>query len=73
MRNEISLNFNEFENYFIVDSMPLKAAQLSRSSRSKETFYSEPNRGYCASQKMSYYGYKNMYFIQVEGTFKSLI
>ena len=61
IRNELSLKFNEFENCFIVDSMPLEVVKLSRSSRSKickETFYSAPNRGYCASQKMSYYGYK---------------
>jgi len=35
IRKELSLKFNEFENYFIVDSMPLEVAKLSRSSRSK--------------------------------------
>ena len=74
IRNELSLKFNEFENYFIVDSMPLEVAKLSRSSRSKickETFYSAPNRGYCASQRMSYYGYKIHAVCSVEGVFKS--
>ena len=35
IRQELSNKFNEFENYFIVDSMPLEVAKLSRSSRSK--------------------------------------
>jgi len=74
IRNELSTKFNEFENYFIVDSMPLEVAKLSRSSRSKickESFYSAPNRGYCASQQMSYYGYKIHAVCSVEGVFKS--
>lgn len=74
IRKELSLKFNEFENYFIVDSMPLEVAKLSRSSRSKickESFYSAPNKGYCASQKMTYYGYKIHAVCSVEGVFKS--
>ena len=74
IRNELSARFNEFENYFIVDSMPLEVAKLSRSSRSKickESFYSAPNKGYCASQKMHYYGYKIHAVCSVEGVFKS--
>lgn len=50
----MSEKFNEFENYYIVDSMPLEVTKLSRSYRSsicKETFYTSPDRGYCASQK----------------------
>jgi len=74
IRKELSLKFNEFENYFIVDSMPLEVVKLSRSSRSKickEFFYSAPNKGYCASQKMHYYGYKIHAVCSVEGIFKS--
>ncbi|HHH52110.1 MAG TPA: IS982 family transposase, partial [Bacteroidetes bacterium] len=74
IRKEFSLKFTEFENYFIVDSMPLEVAKLSRSSRSKickESFYSAPNKGYCASQKMHYYGYKIHAVCSVEGVFKS--
>lgn len=74
IRNELSKKFNEFENYFIVDSMPLEVTKLSRSSRSKickEAFYTAPNRGYCASQKMHYYGYKIHAVCSVEGVFKS--
>lgn len=74
IRKELSKKFNEFENYFVVDSMPLEVTKLSRSSRSKickESFYSAPNRGYCASQKMHYYGYKIHAVCSVEGVFKS--
>ena len=74
IRKELSAKFNEFENYFIVDSMPLEVTKLSRSSRSKicrESFHSSPNRGYCASQKMSYYGYKIHAVCSIEGVFKS--
>ncbi len=74
IRNELSFKFNEFENYFIVDSMPLEVTKLSRSSWSKickEEFDTAPNRGYCASQKMHYYGYKIHAVCSVEGVFKS--
>ena len=74
IRNELSAKFTEFENYYIVDSMPLEVVKLSRSSRSKvckEYFYSAPNKGYCASQKMSYYGYKIHAVCSIEGVFKS--
>ncbi len=74
IRNELSLKFNEYENYFIVDSMPLEVTKLSRSSRSricKEVFDTAPNRGYCASQKMHYYGYKIHAVCSVDGVFKS--
>ena len=74
IRQELSNKFNEFENYFIVDSMPLEVVKLSRSSRSKickEDFYSAPNKGYCASQKMHFYGYKLHAVCSIDGVFKS--
>ncbi|WBV52575.1 IS982 family transposase [Chryseobacterium gambrini] len=67
--------FNGSEKYFVVDSMPLEVCKLSRSSRSricKETDYALPNRGYCASQKMHYYGYKLHAVCSAEGVFQSL-
>jgi len=74
IRNELSNKFNEFENYFVVDSMPLEVVKLSRSNNSKickEEFYSAPNRGFCASQNMHYYGYKIHAVCSIEGVFKS--
>ncbi|NOQ92296.1 MAG: IS982 family transposase [Flavobacteriaceae bacterium] len=71
----LSEKFNEFEDYFVVDSMPLEACKLSRSLRSKickEDFYSAPDRGFCASQQMHFYGYKLHAVCSVQGVFKSL-
>lgn len=74
IRNELSKRFNEFENYFVVDSMPLEVVKLTRSKRSKickEEFYTSPNKGFCASQNMHYYGYKIHAICSIEGVFKS--
>ena len=52
---------NESENYFIVDSMPLEVCKISRSFRSKickDVDYAYPNKGFCASQNLHFYGYK---------------
>jgi len=74
IRKELSNKFTEFENYFVVDSMPLEVVKLSRSTRSKickEAFYSSPNKGLCASQNMHFYGYKIHAVCSIEGVFKS--
>jgi len=75
IRVSFSEKFNEFEEYFIVDSMPLEACKLSRSTRSKickESFYSSPDKGFCASQQMYFYGYKLHATCSVQGVFKSI-
>jgi hypothetical protein len=54
--------------------MPLEVVKLSRSTRSKickEEFYTSPNKGFCASQNMHYYGYKIHAVCSIEGVFKS--
>ena len=53
-RQKLTAHFNEFEDYFVVDSMPLEVCKLSISSRStmcKEVSYTSPNKGYCAAQR----------------------
>ena len=35
IRSKLASHFNEFEDFFIVDSMPLEVCKLSRSSRSR--------------------------------------
>ncbi|WP_185205232.1 IS982 family transposase [Chryseobacterium sp. C3] len=75
IRKLLAERFNGSEKYFVVDSMPLEVCKLSRSSWSgicKETDYALPNRGYCASQKMHYYGYKLHAVCSAEGVFQSL-
>lgn len=59
---------------FIVDSMPLEICKLSRSVRSsicKEDYTTAPNKGYCASQKSHYYGYKLHAVCTTSGVFTS--
>jgi len=75
IREQLSNFFNEFEDCFIVDSMPLEVCKLSRSGRSricKEQTYCTPDKGYCATQSTSYYGYKLHAVCSVKGVFKSL-
>jgi len=67
--------FNEFEDHFIVDSMPLEVCKLARSSRStvcREEEYSNPNKGYCASQQMHYYGYKLHAVCSINGVIENM-
>ena len=59
-------------NYYIVDSMPLEVCKLSRCNRSlicKENYETSPNKGYCATQKVNYYGYKLHAVCNVDGVF----
>ena len=75
MRQKLANYFNEHENYYLVDSMPLEVCKNSRASRSricKEQLHSSPDKGFCASQKMYYYGYKLHSICSVKGVFQSL-
>ena len=52
IRKKLVNHFHQFEDYFIIDSMPLEVCKLARASRSKicrESFENSSNRGYCAS------------------------
>ena len=75
IRKQLASEFNEFEDYFVVDSMPIEVCRNSRISRSKicrENTHSLPDKGYCASQKSYYYGYKLHGICSVSGVFQSL-
>lgn len=75
IRLSLASDFNEFEDYFIVDSMPLEVCKLSRSLHSKickENAYALPDKGYCTSQSSNYYGYKLHAVCSVNGLFKSI-
>jgi hypothetical protein len=75
IRLKLASFFNDFENYFVVDSMPLEVCKLSRSTRSKvckENISTIPNKGYCASQGSRYYGYKLHAICSVSGVFQSI-
>ncbi|MBR9861156.1 IS982 family transposase [bacterium] len=73
VRKALSNHFNEFEDYFVVDSMPLEVCKLSRSTRSKicrEHFNSAPDKGFCASQQMFFFGYKLHAICSARGVFQ---
>ena len=75
IRIKLASYFNEFEDFFIIDSMPLEVCKLSRSSRSKickDTAYAFPDKGYCAAQGTNYYGYKLHAVCSVNGVFQSI-
>lgn len=75
IRQELACSFNEFEDYFIVDSMPLEICRNARANRSsicKEQGYCYPDKGFCASQKFYYYGYKLHGICSVSGVFQSI-
>ena len=75
LRMKIAKSFNEFEKSFIIDSMPVEVCKLSRSSTSKickDVDYCYPNRGFCASQQMHFYGYKLHAVCSVNGVFQSI-
>lgn len=75
LRKKLAARLSAAENFFIVDSMPLEVCKLSRSQRSKickEADYAQPDKGYCASQKLYYYGYKLHAVCSTKGVFQSL-
>ena len=58
LRIKMAEKINEFENYFVIDSMPLEVCKMARSSRSKickEVDYAIPNKGFCANLKSFIY------------------
>jgi hypothetical protein len=64
LQKHVASIFTDFEDYYVIDSMPLEVTRLSRSARSKvckEDYQSAPDKGYCASQRTYYYGYKLQY------------
>lgn len=57
---------------YILDSMPLEVCRESRIQRSRicrEDYETAPDKGYCASQNLWYYGYKLHAVCTIEGVF----
>jgi len=64
-----------YEDAFVVDSMPMEVCKLCRSNRAKicrESFETAPDKGFCASQNMYFYGYKLHAIISIGGVFQSI-
>ncbi|MBS7234276.1 IS982 family transposase [Flavobacterium psychroterrae] len=75
VRAKLASFFLEFEDYYIVDSMPLEICKFSRHNRvriCKDEFETAPSKGFCASQNNWFYGYKLHGVCSVTGVFHSL-
>lgn len=75
VRQQLSMRFLEFEDCYLVDSMPLEVCKISREKRSticKEDFQTAPDKGFCASQNLYFYGYKLQGVCSVNGVFHSI-
>jgi hypothetical protein len=59
IRANLNRSFIEYEDYFVIDSMPLEICKMARHRRAKvckENFETAPEKGYCASQNSWFYG-----------------
>ena len=75
IRKRFAEPFLEFEDYMVIDSMPLEVCKISRARRSKickDGFRSAPDFGYCASQGLYFYGYKLHGVCSIHGVFHSI-
>ena len=75
IRTSLACSFLEFEDYFIIDSMPLEICKKARENRikiCKKDFETAPSKGYCASQDTWFYGYKLHGICSVSGVFHSV-
>jgi hypothetical protein len=71
----LSDRMNEFEDSFIVDSMPVPICKICRENRvkvCKEDIVTSPDKGYSASIKQYYIGYKLHLVISIRGIFQSM-
>ena len=72
VRTKLASRFLEFEDYFIVDSMPLEICKFARHRRikiCKNEFETAPSKGFCASQNNWFYGYKLHGVCSINGIF----
>lgn len=73
LRQKMAQQIRSHSELYIVDSMPLEVCKFSRAKRSKicqEDEPSSPDYGYCAAQKLSYFGYKLHAVCTPEGVIK---
>lgn len=71
----LASKFTEFEDYFIVDSMPLEICKVARQNRVKicsKDYETAPAKGFCASQNTWFYGYKLHGICSISGVFHTI-
>lgn len=74
-RKLMAARLNSTADVFAIDSMPIEICKLSRQQRNKMGKESEhycPDKGYCASQKKYFYGYKLHSVCTASGVIESL-
>lgn len=76
VRKLMAARLNERADVFAIDSMPLEICKLSREGRNKmgkeSSYHHCPDKGYCASQKKYFYGYKLHSVCSASGVIESL-
>lgn len=71
----MAARLNEHVDVFAIDTMPLDICKISRVQRNKmgkESVHHSPDKGYCASQKKYFYGYKLHSVCSASGVIESL-
>jgi len=75
IRTELATKFTYFEDYFIIDRMPLEICKFSQHNRikiCKNDFETAPSKEFCASQNSWFFGYKLHGVYSITGVFHSL-
>ncbi len=75
VRKLLAARRNSGADVFAIDSMPIEICKLSREGRNKmgkESARHSPDKGYCASQKKYFYGYKLHSVCSASGVIESL-
>lgn len=75
IRKSMAARLNIQADVFAIDSMPLEICKISREQRNKmgkECSHHSPDKGYCASQKKYFYGYKLHSICSAAGVVQSL-
>jgi len=73
-RKKLAHKIVEAEDTFLVDSKPVEICKISRASRAKickENIDTYPDKGYCATQKVYFFGYKLHGVCSLNGVFFS--
>jgi Transposase DDE domain len=75
VRKLMAERINRQTDVFAIDSMPIEICKMSRMQRNKmgkESEHHSPDKGYCASQKKYFYGYKLHSVCSAAGVIQSL-
>lgn len=75
VRKLMAERINRQADVFAIDSMPIEICKISRERRNtmgKESAHHSPDKGYCASQKKYFYGYKLHSVCSAAGVVQSL-